>query len=93
MGVPLDAGEMSPEDVRGAGLEIGDAGIDLAGRGEKKIQRYIGLSVGLPIRWDGEWAQGVTGEEFEDVLGKVHEGLRGAGIDGEPRLFFLVNYN
>ena len=92
VGVPLQTVEISLEDVRGAGLEIGEAGIDLAGGGGKEILKYIGLPVGLPVSWDGPWVQGVSEQEYAETLLKVVGGLARAGIAKLPDLYLLVNY-
>lgn len=40
----------------------------------------------------GGWAQGVSQEEFEEVMEKVNEKFEEAGVKKEPQLHFLVNY-
>ncbi len=91
VGVPLEVAGIGEEDADKFGLEIGNSGVDLQAS-EENMQTFIGLEVGLPVTWDGEWAQGVSQEEFEEVMDKVKEGLKEAGVEKKPGLYFLVNY-
>jgi len=93
VGLPVEALNAPVERPEGFGLEMETAGADISGEmTDSEGKKFIGLSLGLPVLWDGEWAQSVTLKEFEEAVRKVKDGFQRAGIQKDPELYFLVNF-
>ena len=92
IGLPKDEIDFLEDDAEKYGLEIVEAGINLSGEATDVEKKFVGLSVGESVSWEGEWAQSIGLGEFMELKKKVVEGFREAGIHKKPRLFWLANF-